>query len=90
MGSARYKREHTKKGLCQDCQRPAVWGKLFCEVHLERRRKSAEKSNPIQRDKYISEGRCPKCSIKLEEDEKKYCLKCGNERRKDATNRIYA
>ena len=65
MGDKKYKDEHRRKGLCVNCSRPAVVGKVLCYVHLENEKVRDNKRNKKRKQKYKDENRCPSCSAPL-------------------------
>jgi len=72
MGDFKYKREHREQGLCMNCSRPSVPGRVKCATHLQNhadlvrrlRQENPEKERETQRklkEKRSESGRCPTC-----------------------------
>lgn len=79
MGDKAYKQLHKAIGLCLDCSEPAEPGFLRCNKHgraqTERRRRYEGRNRAARnaanleiRARFIRQGRCRSCSIKLDLD----------------------
>lgn len=87
MGNAKYKREHREQGLCLNCSRPALPGRVCCIVCNETDRVNFHKwlakpgnyerkqeQNRKQRKLYRETNRCIHCGAPLgEQDEGRVC-----------------
>ena len=79
--------------LCHDCSEPPIPGQTRCKKHAmtnrQRRMKYYSEHREIElerfrkrREKYISEGRCPRCSAPLNPDrdgDNVQCLNCNED-----------
>ena len=91
MGNAAYKQKQKDQGLCRDCPRPVLPGRVQCIIHNEKYRFCAQEylkdpkkyqrqceRNRKQKELYRKTNRCPKCSAPLGEQDKGYvgCVNC--------------
>ena len=79
MGNKKYKDEHKKKGLCVDCSRPAIVGKIRCLKCTEKFRIYDNKRSKKRRETRKDENKCVTCSSPLLEiDIKDGYVNCCN------------
>ena len=89
MGDNAYKQKHKEQGLCVDCSRPALPGRIKCIIHSETSRMQNYKyvhnnyakvleTNRKQKQIYRDTNRCPSCGAPLgEQDEgRAHCMNC--------------
>jgi len=89
MGDNKYKARHKKLGLCKNCSRKVIPGKLRCIIHTitgnekqkitylkireKRIKQMRERKNRLRK-----EGRCPDCGVKLDPEYDKGYICCVN------------
>lgn len=76
MGDMASKHRHIQAGLCIQCGRPAVAGKLRCELCLAKDAALTKQRITKQRQRYRDEGRCTRCSAPLDDPSKALCINC--------------
>jgi len=89
MGNIAYKNRHKEQGLCVQCSRPAIPGRILCMVHSESSRQLDQKRYPKRKEyllkqveknrkRYRETNRCPMCSAPLGEQDEGYknCVNC--------------
>ena len=90
MGIAKYKQKQKDQGLCRDCPRPTLPGRVHCIIHNEKYRLYAQEhlkepgnyqrqyeSNKKLKALYKKTNRCPNCSAPLGEQDEG-CVCCVN------------
>ena len=71
--SRRAKRaDHRQRGICTDCDLPAVTGTTLCLAHLRKKRASADR----RRKKLRHAGLCVVCGKPKQEEDRSHCIAC--------------
>lgn len=88
----RYDRKRDR-GECSRCGLPAVGSLSMCAKHLQSYRDKSNRTNPVQKQKYIDARKCVRCGAPLEEQDGRTCFNCAHKdtrlmRLNYATNRI--
>ena len=89
MGDAAYKKRHKEQGLCVDCSRPAIPGRIRCLIHNENSRLQSYKwfqnnyakvleTNRKTKQRYRETNRCVSCGTPLGEQDEgcSHCVNC--------------
>ena len=65
--------DHRKRGICTDCDLPAVAGTTLCLHHLAKKRASSER----RRAKLRRAGVCITCAKPKQDEDRNYCDACA-------------
>ena len=75
----KYRIKHKKAGICVDCPKPAMPGKILCHACSKRHRTKGLEMDPIRRIKRSIDKRCKRCGAPLDPDadgDFKTCINC--------------
>jgi hypothetical protein len=70
--------DRVENGLCYRCGKPAIAGRISCEKHRENDIARSRRNNPINRDRYLRNGRCVRCAAPLHQEADVGCITCMN------------